>query len=325
MRKRVLAVAAAAVLALIGTLAILAYVRDADDRARADLELVEVYVVDDRIAAGSDADEIRGSVGLEPVAAGTVVDNVVTDLETLEGRVAAVDLLPGEQLLDARLIDESVYDDSRSTLTSVPAGKHEITISLDPERAIGGQVAPGDTVAVVGSFNPFTIEGRANPDDEPPADTEPVETAPVETISDPAATQSVFEGSLFDVPVLVDGVLMEPGSSTPNTTHMFLHKVLVTRVQVEQLPREETDSEGNPVDTGQLAPTGNLLVTLALDAPDVERLVFTAEFGTIWLSYEPADASEEDTQVQTRAEVYGIEPDLAALDSLRTFFEAVNP
>ena len=47
MSKRVIAVAAAAVLALVGTLVVIAYVRDADDRARADVEFVEVLVVED--------------------------------------------------------------------------------------------------------------------------------------------------------------------------------------------------------------------------------------------------------------------------------------
>ena len=35
------------------------------------------------------------------------------------------------------------------------------------------------------------------------------------------------------------------------------------------------------------APTDSLLVTLALDAPSVEKVVYAAEFGTVWLSNEP--------------------------------------
>ena len=317
MSKRVIAVAAAAVLALVGTLVVIAYVRDADDRARADVEFVEVLVVEDRVVAGSDADEIGDSVGLTLVPASAVLANVVTDLDQLEGRVAAVELLPGEQLLVARFIDQEVFDAGRSTLTAVPTGKHEVTISLAPHRAIGGQVAPGDTVAVIGSFDPFDITGRLDPDAVPTGEPTPIgEVPPVD--SEPVQ-------SVFDLPVLVDGFLREPGTSTPNTTHIFLHKVLVTRVQVEQLPQEQVDSDGNQIDTGNLAPTGNLLVTLALDAPDVERLVFTAEFGLIWLSYEPSDASEEGTRVQTRADVYGIELEFGSPFETTTITEAVSP
>jgi len=36
----------------------------------------------------------------------------------------------------------------------------------------------------------------------------------------------------------------------------------------------------------------------------VERLVFTAEFGSIWLAFEPPDAPEGGTSVITKAEVF---------------------
>ena len=52
------------------------------------------------------------------------------------------------------------------------------------------------------------------------------------------------------------------------------------------------------------APTGKLLVTLALDAPSVERVVFAAEHGTVWLSAEPSDAPEDGTKIVERGNVY---------------------
>jgi pilus assembly protein CpaB len=50
-------------------------------------------------------------------------------------------------------------------------------------------------------------------------------------------------------------------------------------------------------------PVGNLFVTLALDGPSVERVVFGAEHGRLWLAAQPADAAEGGTKVQTRAEM----------------------
>ncbi len=90
---------------------------------------------------------------------------------------------------------------------------------------------------------------------------------------------------------------------TPNTTHVILHKVLVTSVQLERLPRETEQSAADATGV-ELAPTGNLLVTLATSASDLEKIIFGAEHGTIWLAYEPADAPEADTQIQTRLTVY---------------------
>ena len=42
---------------------------------------------------------------------------------------------------------------------SVPAGLQELTVSLDPTRAVGGSLRVGDTVGVVLSFEPFDLPG----------------------------------------------------------------------------------------------------------------------------------------------------------------------
>ncbi len=82
----------------------------------------------------------------------------------------------------------------------------------------------------------------------------------------------------------------------PETTRLILHKVPVTNVRTAQ---------GVPVTAGVngTAPTGVLMVTLALDTPSVERVVFAAEHGRLWLSWEPEDANEGGSTVQTRAGV----------------------
>ena len=45
-------------------------------------------------------------------------------------------------------------------------------------------------------------------------------------------------------------------------------------------------------------------MTLAIDAPAVEQVVFAAEHGFVWLSAEPADATEGGTKIVTRGNVY---------------------
>lgn len=291
MNKRLLGAVAAAVLAAIGTIAVLVYVRDADDRARQDIALVEVYVVEDAVPEGADASQLRRSIGIAEVQANTAVDGVLTDLTQLDGQVAAVALVPGEQVLLSRLIDESSYDDGTSRLTAVPTDKHEITISLEPQRILGGQVSPGDHVGIVATFGPST--GRGINLDEITSDEELVERV------------AVLEG----LPQ-VQGV---------EATHFLLHRVLVTRVQVEELPVERFDADGNPIDSGLLVPTGNLLITLALDTPDVGRLVYTAEWGSLWFTLEPIDAVDhEETSVVYRGSVFEHPHDHEAVDDLST-------
>jgi pilus assembly protein CpaB len=46
------------------------------------------------------------------------------------------------------------------------------------------------------------------------------------------------------------------------------------------------------------------MVTLALNAPNAEKVVFGAEHGKIWLSLEPANAAVGGTRVLTEKNIY---------------------
>jgi pilus assembly protein CpaB len=114
--------------------------------------------------------------------------------------------------------------------------------------------------------------------------------------------------SSFDPFDLTANGELPPGTpkKTPNSTHIILHKVLVTNVQMAELPKDKksddtTDADNKP----EAAPKGALLVTLALDATSVQRVVFTAEYGHLWLSAEPSDAPDGQTRVETIGTVIG--------------------
>ena len=73
-KRRIIGIAAAVLLALVGTISLVAYVNSAKDQAVADETLVDVYVVDDFIPKGATADTIEASVSIVqiPVAAQAV-------------------------------------------------------------------------------------------------------------------------------------------------------------------------------------------------------------------------------------------------------------
>ncbi len=253
MSRRVLGLLAALVLAGLGTLALVRYVEGAKERAIAGGTLVPVLVVTEPVAQGTPASQLGEVVQTVNVPTGVRPDDALTSFEQVEGQVAAVDLVAGEQLLASRFTAPEVLEPPK-----VPPDKLRVTLSLEPERAVGGQVRVGDTVAVLASFDPFGGRG-------------------------------------------------EDGNVTPNATNLILHKVVVAAVQAERGPsgnRPKQDDEGADPDAPQTAPTGNLLVTLALDAPAVERVVFAAEHGRVWLSVEPLEANEEGTKVVTPLNEY---------------------
>jgi len=82
----------------------------------------------------------------------------------------------------------------------------------------------------------------------------------------------------------------------PETSRLILQKVPVTDVRTEAGIAVTGKADGPAV-------TGRLWVTLAIDAPSVERVVFAAEHGRLWLAWEPKEAIETGTKVQTRAVV----------------------
>jgi pilus assembly protein CpaB len=245
MRRRLIAATAALVLALAGGVVLVAYVRGADARAADGLRTVRVLVVEQLVPAGTPADQLADMVGTELVPAKTAVPGRVHDLADLAGRVAAVDLQPGEQLLASRF---KAPGDLRAPGTvAVPDGDQEVSVLLEPQRAVGGRLAAGDTVGVYLSMT------------------------------------------------------FEDGTAT---THGVLHGILVTQVQGAPAPVSD-GTETETASAGSAAPSGSLLVTLAVRAKDAEEVVFGAEHGTLWLSLEPDGADNSGTQVVTQGNVYG--------------------
>jgi pilus assembly protein CpaB len=82
------------------------------------------------------------------------------------------------------------------------------------------------------------------------------------------------------------------------TTQRVFHKVLVTTVQ--RAEATTTDAPTNP----EALPAGAMLVTVAIKDVNAAKIVFSAEFGRIWLTKEPDEAIEEPPTVIRKSDVY---------------------
>jgi pilus assembly protein CpaB len=277
MKGRVVGIIAALVLAAIGTALLVAYVQSAKDDAVADEEQVEVYVVTDTIERGTYVGDMDDSVELTSVPVRLKAPGAVTDLEELDPQlVAAVQLLPGEQLVTSRLVDESTL-----SRVNVPVGLQELTVSLEPERAVGGVLAPGSTVGVLMSFEPFTRDASGNPGTD---------------------TEEGVEVTDTSVP-----------TKTPNITTLRFSDVLVTAVQygrsdAEEVNTEEDDEGDDSTDSDVAeAPEQRILITLAVTAPQAERIVFAAEFGRLWLTSQNSQTDDTGTGIVTLDQIFAVE------------------
>lgn len=226
-RQKLIGIVASVLLAAVGTGLLVAYVRSAENRALKGEKTVDVLVVADTIPKGTKAEDITANLRVEQVPVKIATRDALTSTTPLAGKVAAVDLLPGEQLVSTRFT-------SPAEAQGIGAGMLQVTIALEPVRALGGQLRKGDSVGVTISFD------------------------------------------------------------SPETTHLVLHKVKVTDVRTADGQTVTSPAAGT-------APAATMLVTLAVDAPSMEKVVFGAEHGRLWLSWEPKEANESGTKVQTVA------------------------
>ena len=273
MSRRVIGLAAAVILALVGTVALVSFVAGAEERALEGEELVEVYIVTESITGGTPGEDLEASVAVEEVPAKIRPINAVDNLAALRGRVASVDLQPGEQLLESRFIAVSEFAD-REVGVQIPDDLIEVTVALDPERTIGGLLEPGQTVAVFASFEPFELSAT-------------VVQVDGQEVPLPSAVADAVEGA------------------TPNSTDLILRKALVTAVQEapDQILRDSGE-EGEGTNRFNTAPEDQILVTLALSPFDAERLVFTAEFGRLWMAIERETVPELEDSIKTRGNIF---------------------
>ncbi|TQJ33295.1 Flp pilus assembly protein CpaB [Arthrobacter sp. SLBN-122] len=150
MKSRLLAGTAAVALALVGAILIIFYAQGADQRAMASTNPKKVLVVQKAIPAGTPVNDMAASLVIEDVPGAGVAASTLTSLDGKAGRVAAVDLVPGEQLLAERLIDPK--DVKAQGAVEIPKGLQEVTFELEPKRVVGGRIEAGDHIGIGFSF-----------------------------------------------------------------------------------------------------------------------------------------------------------------------------
>ncbi len=147
--SRLGAAALAVLLGAIGVITLVRYVQTAEDRALAGQQLVDVVVVTEPAQAGSTTDELALISEVRQVPASSRTPGAITDLAEVGEMITSVDLVPGEQLLAARFVDGETRLVAGGDVQIEP-GLIEVTVQVNPSRAVGGQIVPGERVAVVG-------------------------------------------------------------------------------------------------------------------------------------------------------------------------------
>jgi len=158
MSKKLVAAIAAAVLAVLGVVALLVYASTANQRAHDGAELVEVLRVTETIPAGTSAKDAAHSLETAELPRAAVPENALRSLDSVAGQDTNTELQAGEVLLATRFGPAQTQGKADTT---VPKGYQEVSISLPAPRVPGGSLKPGDHVGILASYgNP--PDGQTN-------------------------------------------------------------------------------------------------------------------------------------------------------------------
>ncbi|MBM7831989.1 pilus assembly protein CpaB [Agromyces cerinus] len=155
MKTRIIGAIVALLLAVLGAILLVGYVRGADARAAQGAELTDVYIVQELIPRGTPGEDVTEFVKVDSMQTRNVAEGIVTDLDELAGLVADAEILPGEQLLEARFIDPAELA-ARGDV-AVPEGMQLVSFTLPADRVVGGQVRSGDKIGLVGTVDPDEV------------------------------------------------------------------------------------------------------------------------------------------------------------------------
>lgn len=297
-KRRIIGIVAATLMAVIGTISLVGYVQSAKDKAVAEEELVDVYVMDEFVPKGAEPATIRSSVSIERVPARLMQAGAITDIEAVGDLVAATDLQPGDQLLAARLAASDVVFEEVTD-------KVQVSALLEAERAVGGSLQQGDLVGVYLSFDPFNWdEGGRDQETVDAIDPAAIAASADEAAADAAASEDSAAGASSSDESTAEEAEADT-RKTPNVTRLEFQHVLVTNVQTVDTPVSNDDDDDASIE--QVTGT-KYVVTLALSPEQSERFVFATEFGHVWLSLDPASVRDDGTRIVTLGNVYTVVP-----------------
>lgn len=147
MKRRVLTVGLALLLAVLGTAGVLAYVHQADARAVAGMKAVTALVAEAPVPSGTSASAALsdGLLRSEKLPASSVPSSAVRSITPdLAGLVMSADVQPGQLLLRPMLVTAAQATGG----VALPAGMIAVTIALCMPEAVAGAVRAGSEVEV---------------------------------------------------------------------------------------------------------------------------------------------------------------------------------
>src|SRR5215472_19363999 len=156
MTRRIVTIAAAVLLAVLGAVGVLDYVHQADQRALAGMHAVNAYVANSQIPSGTSAGVAlrEGLLVSQQFPASSVPTDAVRTISPSIGSLVLTSGLASGQMLLSPMLGTAVQT---SAALPVPPGMVAVTLQFCVQQAVANYVTPGSQVAV---FNTF-VNGKA--------------------------------------------------------------------------------------------------------------------------------------------------------------------
>jgi|tagenome__1003787_1003787.scaffolds.fasta_scaffold20757577_2 pilus assembly protein CpaB len=251
MSRRITAVIAALIIAVVGSVAVVTYARAADQRALAGQEAVRAYVAAKQVPAGTTAAQALqdGLIVQELIARKGVPDDALTSVQGEYAQLVATSAIqPGEIVLGSRFAARGAAQGA----LPVPAGLLAVSVSLDDPSHVGAFVTVGSKVAVFDTFN----------------------------------VQEADKSSLTPA-----GDHLQDNHAYTRATRLLLPSVEVLAVDDSTTVTQPSESKDKPagLGTAALQPTTTLL-TLAVTQDQAQKLVHGSRTGTLTFALLGPDA-----------------------------------
>jgi len=256
LKRRVLTVVVAVLLAVLGTAAVLAYVKQADNRALEGQKAVTVLIAQKVIPSGTSANTAvqDGLLSSQRLPASSVpVDALTSITPALGPLVTSAVVQPGQVLLRPMLVTPAQA--TASGALAIPRGMVAVTIPLCMSEAVAGYVQPGSQVAVFDTYatKKASLQETCNQSGQ--------------------SNQALGKGLAITrivlprVQVLAIGQAPSSGTTSTSTT-----------------ASGGASTQSSQTDPAASGPTGAVLVTMAVNQADAERLIVITRAGLPYLA-----------------------------------------
>jgi pilus assembly protein CpaB len=145
MGRRTIVLVSALLIAALGVLLVLLYVRGADNRAGSGRKTETVLVATQTIATGTTGEqaEADGLYTSKAISADSVAEGALTSIDEVKSLVSLTTVFPGQQLVRAG------WGQAQSvTSIPVPSGYLAVSVQLGDPQRVAGFLGPGSEVAV---------------------------------------------------------------------------------------------------------------------------------------------------------------------------------